>query len=410
MDNKETLTASQLDSNPNRLLSLFILVGIVSMLLILSMTGYGIYRQSTDDVLRAAEDDAVRIAEVMVEELREYLFSGEEESISTNKAEIILLNKLVRKFLHPFGIVKIKVFDLQRDIVFSTDEKIIGLEDYSNPRLERALRGEVDSHLETKEQVIDLTAEQRFDVDVVETYLPVYNSAGKIAGSFELYLDVSRYRDEIHTRVSTSVLILGFILLLIFTFAFVVIFLGTKQLKNMLQRLQQMAVTDPLTGVFNRGAIMTRAQEEFSRMVRRDALKNNNSLGMIMIDLDHFKSVNDTYGHQAGDEVLREMTKRTRACLREYDIFGRYGGEEFLVIVPEGDFSAAMVAAERIRVEINRLPFVCGEHKLPITASFGVTCSNDPHEGINIALQRADEALYQAKEEGRDRVVGHEGS
>ncbi len=408
MINSTNHTRSRLERDPGSLLRLLVLVGITSMLLVLSLTGYGIYRQSTEDVLRAAEDDAVRIATVMVEEHQDFLFSSGEKSIALSPAEIDLFSQHVRMFLPPFGIVKIKVFDLERIIIFSTDAKIIGKKVVGNPRLERALAGEIDSHQETKEEVIDLVEETLLDVDVVETYLPVFNKSGQIAGSFELYLDVTRYRNEINQRVTTSVLILGTILLLVFSFAYVVVFLGVKQLKKLLQRLQQLAVTDPLTGAFNRGAVLTRAEEELSRMERRKALMPGISLGVIMIDLDHFKNVNDTYGHQTGDEVLREMSRRVESCLREYDVFGRYGGEEFLVVVPDGDFSGAMVVAERIRFELTKAPFICGAHSLPITASFGVTCCHDPAEGINAALQRADDALYQAKDDGRNRVVGFE--
>ncbi len=378
------------------------------MLTILSLTGYGIYRQSVENVLRAAEDDAERIATVMISEHKTLLFSSGENNIALNKHEIDLFNKRVRKFLYPFGIVKIKVFDLDRVIIFSTDSNIIGMKVDENPRLDRALSGEIDSHQETKDNVVDLAEEQIFDVDVVETYLPVYNAAGKIIGSFELYLDVTRYREEISQRVTMSVLILGIILLLVFSFSYVVVYRGSQQLKKLLQHLQKMAVTDPLTGAYNRGAVLNRAEEELSRMERRKALPPGNSLGVIMIDLDYFKKVNDTYGHQAGDEVLREMSRRVLNCLREYDVFGRYGGEEFLVIIPDGDFKDTIIAAERIRYDLNKTPFVCGEHKLPITASFGVTSSQNPAEGINAVLQRADEALYKAKDEGRNRVVGLE--
>ncbi len=406
MTDKGILSMSHMERDPNSLLRLVLIVGLVSMLLILSLTGYGIYRDAAKEIILDAEDNAVRIATVMVEEHEDFLFSAGQENIAFSQSEIDLFSQHARKFLHPFEIVKIKIFDLDRVIIFSTDAKIIGKKVENNPRLERALRGEVDSHKETKGEMIDLVEEQRFDVDVVETYLPVLNASGQIAGSFELYLDVTRFRDAITKRVTSSVVILGTILLLVFSFAYIIVHLGAKQLKKLLQRLQKLAVTDPLTGAFNRGAVLTRAEEELSRMERRKALAPGISLGVIMIDLDRFKKVNDTYGHQTGDEVLREMTRRVESCLREYDVFGRYGGEEFLVVVPDGDFESAMVVAERIRFELTKAPFLCGEHKLPITASFGVTCCANPDEGINAALQRADEALYEAKDQGRNRVVG----
>lgn len=408
MTNMDILTQTRLERDPNSLLRLLVIVGFFSMVLILGLTGYGIYRTASEEILLAAEDDAVRIATVIVAEHNEHLFSDGQDNIALSLTEIDFFSQQIRKFLHPFEIVKIKVFDLERTIIYSTDAKIIGKKVAGNPRLERALRGEVDSHKETKGEMIDLIEEQRLDVDVVETYLPVFNASGAIAGSFELYLDVTRYRETINARVISSLLILGTILLLVFATAYLFVNMGAKQLKKLLQRLQMMAVTDPLTGAFNRGAIINRAQEELSRMERRKAVETGTSLGVIMIDLDYFKKVNDTYGHLTGDDVLREMSKRVEACLREYDVFGRYGGEEFLVVAPDVNFKSAMVVAERISFELVKAPFDCGEHQVPITASFGVTCCQDPSEGLNAALQRADEALYQAKEEGRNRVVGKE--
>ncbi len=406
MANQEKLSLSRIEQDPNLLLRLLTYLALVSMLSILSLTAYGIYRSSVADVLRIAEDDALRIGQVMVEQQYRYLFSGDSAGVSISSEHLTMFDDHVRDFLHPFGIVKIKVFSLDGTIVYSTDKKIIGKTVMDNPRLERALRGEVDSHQETKDRVIDLAEEQLLDVDVVETYLPVRDLAGEVAGSFELYLDVTRYRDEITKRVSATVGILAGILLGVYGLSFIVVNLGARQLKNLLARLRQLAVTDPLTGIFNRGAVLHRAEEELSRMERRKAVETGNCLGVIMIDLDHFKRVNDNYGHQAGDEVLREMSKRVRNCLREYDIFGRYGGEEFLVMVPDGNLKSTLVVAERIRHELIKSPFIVAEHQLAVTASFGVTCCYDPAEGISAALERADVALYQAKDNGRDQVVG----
>ncbi len=408
MPDQMSISLSRLERDPNRLLRLLVLVALISMVLILSLTVVGIHRSSVADVLRIAEDDAVRIGTVMVEQQYRYLFGGGEQSISIKPEDMRMFDSHVRGFLHPFAIVKIKVFAIDGTIVYSTDKKIIGKSVVDNPRLERALNGEVDSHQETKEQVVDLAEEQLLDVDVVVTYLPVRNLGGEVAGSFELYLDVTRYRAEITKRVTTSAAILAVILLVVFALSFIVVRMGAKQLKSLLFRLRKLAVTDPLTGVYNRGALLSRAEEELSRLERRKAQPSGNSLGVVMIDLDFFKKVNDTHGHQAGDDVLREMSQRVTNCLRDYDIFGRYGGEEFLIIIPDADFKGAMVVAERARHELVKAPFALGDLKLPITASFGVTSCNDPSEGLDGALQRADEALYLAKEMGRDRVVGKE--
>jgi diguanylate cyclase (GGDEF)-like protein len=400
---------SDLKVDPNSLPRLLLVLGLVSMVLILTLSGIGIYRVASEAVLRDAEDDGVRIATVMVSQQYKYLFSEGEKNIALNSQELADFDRQTKDFLHPFAIVKIKVFDLNRVIIYSTDTNIIGMRVEDNIGLDRALSGEIDSHLETKDQFIDLVEEQLLDVDVVEMYLPVNNAAGEIAGSFELYLDVTRYRDDITHRVASSILILTTILLAVFALSFWVVRKGVGQLKELLARLHQMALIDSLTGAFNRAAVLQRAKVELSHMARRELkLPSAHSLGVVMLDLDHFKAVNDTYGHQAGDEVLRELSRRLIATLREHDTFGRYGGEEFLVLTPDCEYEGTMIIAERIRRCLSDVPFKIGENALHITASFGVTCCSDPTEDFDTTLQRADEALYKAKDSGRNRVVGSE--
>ena len=129
-----------LEQDPDNLLRMLVLVGIVAMLLILSCTGYGIHRQSINDVLREAENDAARIGKVIVQENNDVLFRKTEQITVFDKNEISRFDKSIRKFLHPFGIVKIKLFDRDRLIIFSTDTKLIGQKVENNPRLELALQ------------------------------------------------------------------------------------------------------------------------------------------------------------------------------------------------------------------------------------------------------------------------------
>jgi two-component system cell cycle response regulator len=123
------------------------------------------------------------------------------------------------------------------------------------------------------------------------------------------------------------------------------------------------------------------------------------------VDLDHFKYVNDTYGHVAGDEVLREAAQRMMGCVRPYDSVGRYGGEEFLIVVPSSDAMGTMGLAERMRRAIEAKPMMANSIPIAVTASFGVTSSIDksPLDAQEI-LRLADAALYRAKERGRNRV------
>lgn len=124
-----------------------------------------------------------------------------------------------------------------------------------------------------------------------------------------------------------------------------------------------------------------------------------------MLDIDHFKKVNDTYGHLAGDQVLREMALRIQETVRDYDQFGRYGGEEFLLILTDATFEGAVVAAERIRQAVRTRPFMYNDTPLPVTVSLGIATSLSGEEDLGIVLQRADEGLYKAKAEGRDRAA-----
>jgi diguanylate cyclase (GGDEF)-like protein len=122
-----------------------------------------------------------------------------------------------------------------------------------------------------------------------------------------------------------------------------------------------------------------------------------------MIDADHFKRINDTYGHQTGDEVLREISTRCRQTLRSNDVFGRYGGEEFLVVFPETTIDEAGAVAERLRVAVGGQPIQIGDKALEVTVSIGLA-SHAPGHDLDKLVERADAALYAAKQSGRNIV------
>jgi len=161
------------------------------------------------------------------------------------------------------------------------------------------------------------------------------------------------------------------------------------------------ATHDALTGVWNRGAILETLEREVWRS-RREGI----SLGVLIVDLDHFKSVNDNYGHPTGDAVLREVTKRMQADVRPYDAVGRYGGEEFLVLLPGCIHDVTRATAERLRKAVSSLPIETSAGFLKVTASIGAIATCDwPQNTPSQILQMADSALYRAKKEGRDRTI-----
>jgi len=164
------------------------------------------------------------------------------------------------------------------------------------------------------------------------------------------------------------------------------------------QELDLKASIDPLTGVANRRALEERIAQEEARRAR-----GHFPMSLLLIDLDHFKRVNDRYGHQTGDLVLREVTARCRRELREIDLLARIGGEEFVVLLPQADLAAATGAAERLRACIADRPIAVKGIEIPVTISIGGT-EYHPGESFDEAFLRADAAVYRAKEAGRNRV------
>lgn len=165
--------------------------------------------------------------------------------------------------------------------------------------------------------------------------------------------------------------------------------------------LADQARRDGLTGLLNRRAFDEAIGDSFARMERLDE-----RLAVLSIDLDHFKVVNDTHGHAAGDEVIRTLTRVVLANLRKIDRMFRVGGEEFIVTLPGADSTAAQSAAERIRTAVASEPVTVDGKSIPITVSIGVAVASAPHPGrVDVLLKAVDEALYQAKESGRNRVV-----
>ena len=174
-----------------------------------------------------------------------------------------------------------------------------------------------------------------------------------------------------------------------------------KQLLAESQILEVAANRDPLTGTFNRGAIMRALHAACVATT-----PSGSSCGVIMVDIDHFKTINDEGGHPAGDAVLVEFARRLTACLREPDKIGRYGGEEFLLLVHNATMRETMATAERLRREIASRPFMVNGVERFVSASFGVAILDGANDTPEKSVAAADRALYVAKTTGRNRVMG----
>ncbi len=171
--------------------------------------------------------------------------------------------------------------------------------------------------------------------------------------------------------------------------------------KKMEEDLRRLATTDPLTGVNNRRRYTEISERELTRCKRY-----RHPLCVLMLDADHFKNINDTYGHEVGDRVLKALADACTGELRDVDVLGRFGGEEFTVTLPETPLETALEAAERLRVKLAETTVKLEDGQdISFTVSIGASCLNGQEEGLADLLNRADAALYNAKEQGRNKVV-----
>ena len=178
----------------------------------------------------------------------------------------------------------------------------------------------------------------------------------------------------------------------------------TQELEKKNSILDNLANIDGLTGIYNHRYFQNALDQELNR-----AERHSTSISIILIDIDHFKKVNDSYGHQVGDFVLSEFSKTIQENIRKYDILARYGGEEFVVILPETNTEDALLVAEKLRVIIEQTGFKENGETHRVTASFGQACSHPTTEDNlekNTFISQADQALYEAKAKGRNQVVG----
>lgn len=165
------------------------------------------------------------------------------------------------------------------------------------------------------------------------------------------------------------------------------------------ENLRKAAYCDHLTGLSNRRAFFEAAELELMR--RKKALR---PVALIMLDADHFKAINDRYGHPAGDAVLCQLAETMKAVCRQVDVLARIGGEEFAIILPSVDLAGAVAVAERLRTEVEQAPAIYEQHAIAYTISLGVAVMEEDMSGFDALIKRADQAMYQAKHQGRNQT------
>jgi len=213
--------------------------------------------------------------------------------------------------------------------------------------------------------------------------------------------------DHPHRFYQEEVLTLGVFLSVALGVAFCFFWMTTTMLSTGLERI---ATTDPLTRLFNRRGFLLWCDKEMA-----DSQRTGTPFSMLMIDIDHFKKINDDYGHAAGDMALCTAVERMQASIRGIDVLARWGGEEFAAVLPNADQGAAMIVAERLRGNVERILMSArriGEERrspgLRLTVSVGIATYNGPADNVETMLRRADANLYQAKAAGRNRVLAEQ--
>jgi len=226
-----------------------------------------------------------------------------------------------------------------------------------------------------------------------------------------LLINASEYAKNEQKLLQTAIITSVIALLLALFIARGVYYSAMKQSRSEKKRLEYLvkertleiellSKTDSLTGLWNRGYLEEMLEMEFKR-----AHRYNHDISIMLIDLDHFKKVNDTYGHLCGDDVLREVSNRIKSCVRDTDFVGRYGGEEFVVILPETAISGCKKIANKILKSISDKPIKFESNLITITTSIGISRLKEEHSNQKTLFYEADLALYRAKKEGRNRII-----
>ncbi|WP_415892396.1 GGDEF domain-containing protein [Neptuniibacter sp. PT8_73] len=401
------MSPKALSSSFSHFLRRFSLVAILASIVLLLLSGYAASKLYERYVVRLAESNAINLTEAIFTTYQSDLNSAL-NSAPLLPPQLLALNKTLRDFIQPYGIVKIKLFAPSGIIIYSTDLSIIGKDASANEMLQQALIRGASSNIQRKDQIRDLANETRFDVDVVESYVAMRNQKGVLIGVFEIYQDTSGFRGEVQQGIILFVGVLAIILLSVFGTAYVFMRKAVKKMIYQQEMLEELATVDAVTGLYNRAEITRRMEAEWQRYKR--STSKQTSFALLMLDLDHFKRVNDNYGHQVGDKLLQLVAHRLMGELRSYSSIGRYGGEEFIALIPDISYVAAQQVAERLQRLVSQSEYALFGHKLSISISIGFAVAEPTDLNLDALIKRVDDALYEAKRSGRSCVVGAVGA
>jgi len=391
----------------SQLLALAVLVAVVAALSLL-------YRDLVSDALVEAETHAsVALTKTFANAVWPAHADFVKRAASLDRRtlaerpEFAALDHDLRQLASGLSVVKVKIYDLNGLTVYSTDRSQIGENKLANPGYLRARDGYPASNITYRES-FDAWEGQISDRHILATYVPVHGyDAAPVEAVLEVYSDVTDLVARMHRSQWTILAaVLGAMALIYLVIQLILVrykrLLREQEAARVAQeeRIRHQAYHDSLTGLPNRA----RFGEQLEEALRR-AKRNGTPLGLLFLDLDLFKRVNDSLGHDAGDALLRLAAERIRRAVREADLLFRMAGDEFIVLLEDvrGPEEAAMVAGRVLEGVAE--PLQVGEHQLAITASIGIALYPDDETVGERLIKAADTAMYRAKELGRNRYA-----
>ena len=401
-------SALELNEDPRVLVRKFFWCGLLCLVILLVLTSYGIYRIYSWRLLESTHAEAKAACQVILVKEKKHLLEIDKSGqtrLNLPASEQAGFAKRLRSYFQPFAVDSIRIWNLQKQLVNRTDcQKGISPPPDSDA-LAKALAGD-DTSLLTKNPNSSEFGNHFWDSAAqVVTYLPVWGRNKEVLGAIEIRQSVDNYQAEIHSGIAGFIFLLGAALLTLFGCVFLLVRTGAERLARAQHILHSLATTDPLTGLYNRREVLTRAEKDFATRQQKSAHHQEPvNFGLLMLDVDDFKDVNDTYGHAVGDRVLQELAQRIRTVLRPYDVLGRIGGEEFLVVLPDSSLEQCQEIAERLCRTVREKPFAIDGLRIFGSISIGGATAYPLDRDLKALLQRADERLYRAKNLGKNRV------
>ncbi len=397
------------DNSPDRFKIMYLMLAAASLGTILIVSVFVIRWHSSNDLKDTVISNSEKIVDAIYYTEVESILIREDKNgptISLATSARDTLDVKIRDMYDPLNIVSVLIFSRDRTAIYGNEKKL-PKECVDERHLEEVFtQGKIVYHLHKGQTIIDLVGEKREQTDLAQVYVPIRHKDGQIMGVFSVYSDVSRLTKKYNRQMISSVLAQTFMLLLLSIISYFFIIRESNELKLAYQKLETMATTDPLTGISNRRQLLERVEQHFAMMQRSsETVTNSVGLGFIMIDVDFFKQVNDTYGHLAGDSVLQELATKINQILRQYDVFGRYGGEEFMIVLPNTLPAESHRITSRLVAVVREHTFFWGNDPIRITLSAGVTWTDAANETLDEVLNKVDTLLYEAKEQGRNQVV-----